>query len=54
MKDAGGLGMMACPSWHRPRVWFDALGVAATDSVIADKKWGTRACLTIIDVTSVG
>jgi hypothetical protein len=53
MEDAGWLGMTACPSWHRRRGWFEALGVKATDSVIADKKWGTRACFTIIDVTSV-
>ncbi len=54
MEDGGWLGMTACPSWHRRRGWFEALGVEATDSVMADKKWGTRACFTIIDVKRVG
>lgn len=54
MEEAGWLGMTACPSWHRRRGWFEALGVEATDSVLADKKWGTRACFTVIDVKRAG
>lgn len=50
MEDTGWLGVTACPSWHRRRGWFDALGVDGVDSVLADKKWGTPACVALLDV----
>lgn len=53
MEESGWLSVTSCPSWHRRRGWLDALGVQATDSVLSDKKWGTRACVSVIDVERV-
>jgi hypothetical protein len=38
-------GVTACGSWHHRRGWYDALGVEATDTLIAEKKWGEEACV---------
>lgn len=54
LEDARWHTVMACPSWHRRRGWIDALGVQASDTVIAEKKWGDAACMSIIDVRAVG
>lgn len=52
-EEAGWRTVTACPSWHRRRGWFDALGVSASDSVVGEKKWGDAACCSIIDVRGV-
>jgi len=51
-EDQHWLGVTACPSWHRRRGWIDALGVLATDTVLAEKKWGDPACVTVVEVMS--
>lgn len=53
IEDANWHGVTACPSWHRRRGWLDALGVVATDSVTAEKKWGDPTCATIIEVRAM-
>ncbi|MSQ42374.1 MAG: hypothetical protein EXR65_04990 [Dehalococcoidia bacterium] len=47
-------GVTACASWHRRRGWFDALGVAASDSVLFERKWGDPACVCLLRVEAVG
>ncbi|HEY7270610.1 MAG TPA: hypothetical protein VH951_12365 [Dehalococcoidia bacterium] len=42
-------GVTACSSWHRRRGWYDALGVRAEDSVVAESKWGDEACEALIE-----
>lgn len=44
------MGVTACPSWHRRRGWIDALGVAATDTVLKDAEWGYPACAAMVQV----
>lgn len=53
LEESGWFSVTSCPSWHRRRGWLDALGVDATDSVLSDKKWGTPACVCVIDVERV-
>ena len=50
LEDQHWLGITACPSWHRRRGWIDAMGVLATDTILAEKKWGDPACVTVIEV----
>lgn len=38
-------GVTACSSWHHRQGWYDAMGVPATDSVLAERKWGDTACV---------
>lgn len=52
LEDSGWHSVTACPSWHRRRGWIDALGVRASDTVIAEKKWGDAACVAVIDVSA--
>lgn len=49
-EDQRWLGVTACTSWHRRRGWIDALGVVATDTVLAEKKWGDPACVAMVEV----
>jgi hypothetical protein len=42
-------GVTACGSWHRRRGWYDAMGIYATDSILAESKWGDAACEALID-----
>lgn len=44
-------GVTACASWHRRRGWLDALGVRASDTVLAEQKWGDPACIAAVQVT---
>lgn len=53
MEEQGWHGVTACASWHRRRGWLDALGVRASDSVLAEKKWGDRSCMSRISIESV-
>jgi hypothetical protein len=50
MEERNWRGVTACPSWHMRRGWLDALNVEATDSVVAEKKWGDPACAAVIRV----
>jgi hypothetical protein len=43
-------GITACGSWYRRRGWLDALGVDATDSVVAEQKWGDPACVAEVTI----
>ncbi|GAB4329385.1 MAG: hypothetical protein Kow0010_13750 [Dehalococcoidia bacterium] len=38
-------GVTACGSWHHRRGWYDAMGVDAEDTVIAEQKWGEPSCV---------
>jgi hypothetical protein len=38
-------GVTACSSWHHRQGWYDAMGVDATDSQLAEEKWGDAACV---------
>ncbi len=50
LEDRHWLGVTACPSWHRRRGWIDAMGVLATDTILAERKWGDPACVTMIEI----
>lgn len=49
-EDSAWRAITACPSWHRRRGWFDALGVNVSDSVVGEKKWGDVACCSVIAI----
>lgn len=53
MEAQGWLGVTACASWHRRRGWLDALGVEASDSVLAEKRWGSPACAATLRINAV-
>ena len=53
MEAQGRLGVTACASWHRRRGWLDALNVDATDSMLSDRLWGSRACSALLCVRAV-
>lgn len=38
-------GVTACSSWHHRQGWYDAMGAEATDSLLAEEKWGDAACV---------
>lgn len=38
-------GVTACSSWHHRQGWYDAMGIAATDSQLEEEKWGDAACV---------
>jgi hypothetical protein len=44
-----GRGVTACGSWHRRQGWYEAMGISAEDSVLAETIWGDEACEAIID-----
>jgi hypothetical protein len=48
IEEAGWRGVTACGSWHHRHGWYDAMGVDAEDSLIAEKKWGEPACVSEI------
>ncbi len=41
-------GVTACGGWHHRQGWYDALGIAAEDTLLREMKWGFGAC--VIDV----
>lgn len=47
---SGWHGVTACGSWHRRRGWYQALGISALDSVVAEKKWGDVACAALVRI----
>lgn len=53
MESQGRLGVTACASWHRRRGWLDALHVEASDTMLSDKLWGSRACSTLLRIHAV-
>jgi hypothetical protein len=53
MQASGWHSVTACPSTHRRRGWFDALGVDATDTIVGEQKWGDAACATEIEIRQV-
>lgn len=38
-------GVTACSSWHHRQGWYDALGIAAEDTLVREMKWGYGACV---------
>lgn len=46
-------GVTACPSAHRRRGWFDALGVTGTDTLLGEQKWGDAACAAELEIQKV-
>jgi hypothetical protein len=44
-----GRGVTACGSWHRRKGWYEAMGIRASDSVLAESIWGDEACEALID-----
>lgn len=53
MEAQGWLGVTACASWHRRRGWLDALGVDASDSVLAEKRWSSPVCAAMLRINGV-
>ncbi len=38
-------GVTACSGWHHRQGWYDALGIAAEDTLLREMKWGYGACV---------
>lgn len=46
-------GVTACPSAHRRRGWFDALGVTGSDTLLQEQKWGDPSCSAELEIQKV-
>ena len=53
MEASGWHSVTACPSSHRRRGWFDAMGVTGTDTLLGEQKWGDLACATELEIQRV-
>lgn len=51
LEQSGWHGVTACSAWHRRSGWYQALGLRARDTVLAEKKWGDQACLALVEAT---
>ena len=53
LEERGWQGVTACSSWHQRHGWYDALGAIVEDSVLREKKWGDRACVSEVRVVGL-
>jgi hypothetical protein len=41
-------GITACSSFHHRQGWYDAIGLDAEDTIVAEEKWGDAGCVSEI------